>query len=159
MVRSTFPVRLFHPLHSSRVSGAFQDSLLACLLDFGQAGLTGKLIPAFPTHNATGSLRLPDTRIPTASDTGFRQSQHLRGPKALLMNSFNNIWRAVDPSSSEIQAAQAVFEGLDVRDILPRLVMVRRAVAASFYTDDVPGLAHSDMEPYTWLMQPSSAAA
>src|SRR5438094_7700446 len=30
MVRYTFPVRLFHPLHSSRVTGAFQDSLLGC---------------------------------------------------------------------------------------------------------------------------------
>jgi hypothetical protein len=27
MVRYTFPVRLFHPLHSSRFTGAFQDSL------------------------------------------------------------------------------------------------------------------------------------
>jgi hypothetical protein len=44
------------------------------------------------------------------------------------MNSVD-MWRAVDPSSTEIQAASAVFEGRDVIDILPRLVMVSRTVS------------------------------
>ena len=58
------------------------------------------------------------------------------------MNSFE-MWRAVDPLPSEIQAATAAFDGLDVIDILPRLVMVRRAVAACFYNDDLPKNADS----------------
>lgn len=53
------------------------------------------------------------------------------------MNSVN-MWGAVNPSPAEIQAACAAFEGLNVTDILPRLVMVRRAVEASFYTDTLP---------------------
>jgi hypothetical protein len=52
----------------------------------------------------------------------------------------SNMWRAVNPSSAELEAASAVFEGLDVVDIVPRLIMVRRAVAACFYTDDLPAL-------------------
>jgi hypothetical protein len=52
------------------------------------------------------------------------------------MNSFN-MWGAVNPSPTEIQAASAAFEGLNVTDILPRLVMVRRAVEASYYTDEL----------------------
>ena len=55
-----------------------------------------------------------------------------------MMNTFK-MWRAVNPSPVEIEAANAAFAGLDVIDILPRLVMVRRAVAACFYTDDLPG--------------------
>ncbi len=50
----------------------------------------------------------------------------------------SNIWRHVNPSPSEIQAARAAFEGVDVIDIMPRLVMIRRAVDARFYTDDLP---------------------
>ena len=61
------------------------------------------------------------------------------------MNSFK-MWRAVDPSPTEIQAAYAVFEGLDVSDILPRLVMVRRAVAAAYYTDDEPTISPGHAE-------------
>ena len=53
------------------------------------------------------------------------------------MNSAN-MWGAVNPSATEIEAASAAFEGLNVTDILPRLVMVRRAVEASFYTDELP---------------------
>jgi hypothetical protein len=53
------------------------------------------------------------------------------------MNRFNIMWRGVNPSSAEIEAASAAFEGLDVTDIVPRLVMVRRAVAARFYTDEL----------------------
>lgn len=53
------------------------------------------------------------------------------------MNSLS-MWRAVNPSPIEIQAASAAFEGADVIDILPRLVMVRRAVEACFYTDELP---------------------
>ena len=51
------------------------------------------------------------------------------------------MWGAVNPSQIEIEAASAAFEGLNVTDILPRLVMVRRAVEASFYTDDLPDAA------------------
>src|SRR6266567_6412633 len=40
MVRYTFPVRLFHPLHSSRFTGAFQDSFPG-----GWLGLAGEGIP------------------------------------------------------------------------------------------------------------------
>jgi hypothetical protein len=54
-----------------------------------------------------------------------------------MMNTLR-MWRAVNPSPAEIEAATAAFAGLDVIDILPRLVMVRRAVAACFYTDDLP---------------------
>ncbi|MBV9577284.1 MAG: hypothetical protein JO057_01705 [Chloroflexi bacterium] len=54
------------------------------------------------------------------------------------------MWAAVDPSPTEIEAASAAFEGLNVTDILPRLVMVRRAVVASFYTDDLPRPAEYD---------------
>jgi hypothetical protein len=76
------------------------------------------------------------------------------------MKSFN-LWRAVDPLPTEIQAAQAAFEGLDLRDnnILPRLIMVRRAVAASFYSDysdDLRGLAHASWAS-PGLAQSSSA--
>jgi len=53
------------------------------------------------------------------------------------MNSFK-MWRAVNPTQTEIDAASLAFEGVDVIDILPRLVMVRRAVEARFYTDDAP---------------------
>jgi hypothetical protein len=61
------------------------------------------------------------------------------------MNSFS-LWRAVDPLPTEIQAARAAFAGLDMRDnSLPRLVMVRRAVAASFYTDDLRGPTHAPL--------------
>jgi hypothetical protein len=52
------------------------------------------------------------------------------------MNSFN-MWRAVNPTPAEVCAASAAFEGQDVIDILPRLVMVRRAIVARFYTDDL----------------------
>ena len=53
------------------------------------------------------------------------------------MNSFK-MWRVVNPTPTEIDAASAAFEGVNVTDILPRLVMVRRAVDARFYTDDPP---------------------
>jgi hypothetical protein len=59
------------------------------------------------------------------------------------MNSVT-IWRAVNPSPTEIQAASAAFDGQDVIDILPRLVMVRRAVEACFYTDEMP--CHAEYE-------------
>jgi hypothetical protein len=59
------------------------------------------------------------------------------------MNSLN-IWQTVNPSPTEIQAASAAFDGLDVIDILPRLVMVRRAVEACYYTDELQG--HAEYE-------------
>ena len=40
--------------------------------------------------------------------------------------------------TTEIQAASAAFDAVDVPDLLPRLIMVRRAVEASFYTADLP---------------------
>ena len=53
------------------------------------------------------------------------------------VNDSFRLWNAVSPSADEIAAAFAAFEGLRVVYILPRLVMVRRAVAADFYTDDL----------------------
>ena len=53
------------------------------------------------------------------------------------MNKFNRMWQAVNPSSDEIEGVRVAFEGLDATDLVPRLVMVRRAVAACFYTDDL----------------------
>jgi len=50
----------------------------------------------------------------------------------------SNIWRLVNPSPTEIEAARAAFEDVDVTDIMPRLVMVRRAVDANYYTDQLP---------------------
>ncbi|HET6315780.1 MAG TPA: hypothetical protein VFG86_04935 [Chloroflexota bacterium] len=52
-----------------------------------------------------------------------------------------NMWQQVNPSPTEIEAAHAAFEGVDVVDIMPRLVMIRRAVEANFYTDDLPDVA------------------
>jgi hypothetical protein len=72
------------------------------------------------------------------------------------MNNFK-MWQTVDPLPTEIQAAYTAFKGLDVVDILPRLIMVRRAVAASFYTDDMRGLAQGHMS-YDWLLQAPDAA-
>ena len=54
------------------------------------------------------------------------------------MSAWMNMWRTVNPSPNEIEAAQAAFDGVDVTDIVPRLVMVRRAVAAEYYTDTLP---------------------
>jgi hypothetical protein len=48
------------------------------------------------------------------------------------------LWNAVGPSASEIAAVFAAFPESRITHILPRLVMVRRAVAAHFYTDDLP---------------------
>jgi len=53
------------------------------------------------------------------------------------MNKFNMTWQAVNPSSAEIEGVRAAFEGLDATDLVPRLVMIRRAVAACFYSDDL----------------------
>jgi len=54
------------------------------------------------------------------------------------MNQSLRLWNIVSPSATEIAAAFAAFQGLRVVYILPRLVMVRRAVAARFYRDDLP---------------------
>jgi hypothetical protein len=48
------------------------------------------------------------------------------------------LWNAVGPSASEIAAVFAAFQESRVTHLLPRLVMVRRAVAAGFYTDHLP---------------------
>jgi len=73
------------------------------------------------------------------------------------MNSFS-MWRAVNPSSAEIEAACAAFEGLDVMAIVPRLVMVRRAVAACFYTDELPEQENLRLHeyPYATLALPAA---
>ena len=52
------------------------------------------------------------------------------------------LWNIVSPSPSEISAAFAAFQGLRVVCILPRLVMIRRAVAAHFYSEDLPSDQH-----------------
>src|SRR5205809_7345354 len=54
MVRYTFPVRLFHPLHSSRVTGAFQDSLPTA----GQALSGGTAYPLGSFARFQSSLHL-----------------------------------------------------------------------------------------------------
>ena len=53
------------------------------------------------------------------------------------MNDSLRLWNAVSPSPTEIAAAFSAFDGMPVVYILPRLVMIRRAVAAHFYTDDL----------------------
>ena len=47
------------------------------------------------------------------------------------------LWNAVCPSAAEISAAFVAFDRLPVVCILPRLVMIRRAVAAHFYNEDL----------------------
>lgn len=59
------------------------------------------------------------------------------------MNSLN-IWRLITPSADEVDAAYAAFGELPKPDMLPRLVMVRRAVAAGYYTDDLRVLAKAE---------------
>jgi hypothetical protein len=51
------------------------------------------------------------------------------------MNSLN--MQAISPTPDELLAAFDAFEGLPTMDDLARLVMVRRAVAAGFYTDNL----------------------
>jgi hypothetical protein len=53
------------------------------------------------------------------------------------MNNLNT-WQTINPTPDEIHAAYVAFEDLPTMDFLPRLVMVRRAVAAGFYTDNLP---------------------
>jgi len=45
--------------------------------------------------------------------------------------------RTINPSPEEVEAACAAFGELPPMDELARLIMVRRAVAAGFYTDDL----------------------
>jgi hypothetical protein len=51
------------------------------------------------------------------------------------------IWKTVDPTLAEVQAALCAFAGADnpgeVFAFLPQMVMVRRAVAASFFSEGV----------------------
>jgi hypothetical protein len=67
-----------------------------------------------------------------------------------LMNSFTMMWRAVNPTLAEIDAARVAFEGVDVTDLVPRLVMVRRAVAADFYSEALPNVSNS-AEAADWI--------
>jgi hypothetical protein len=55
-----------------------------------------------------------------------------------------DIRRLISPSADEVQAACAAFGELPKPDILPRLVMVRRAVAAGYYTDNLRILLTTD---------------
>jgi hypothetical protein len=47
-------------------------------------------------------------------------------------------WQTIDPSPDELLAAWAAFGELPKMDLLARLIMARRAVAAGFYTDSLP---------------------
>jgi hypothetical protein len=49
-----------------------------------------------------------------------------------------NTWRLINPTPAEIHAASLAFGDLPKLDALAQLVMVRRATAAGFYTDDLP---------------------
>jgi hypothetical protein len=48
-----------------------------------------------------------------------------------------NILRTIRPLPDELLAAYDAFGELPAVDALPRLIMVRRAVAAGFYTDNL----------------------
>jgi hypothetical protein len=52
------------------------------------------------------------------------------------MNSLNAS-RTINPTPDELLAAYDAFGELPKMDVLPRLIMVRRAVAAGFYTDNL----------------------
>ena len=51
-------------------------------------------------------------------------------------------WQTINASPDEMHAAFTAFGELPKMDILPRLIMARRAVAAGYYTDTL-GLAPS----------------
>jgi hypothetical protein len=53
------------------------------------------------------------------------------------MNSRNTLL-TINLLPDEMDAACAAFGELPKLDALPRLVMIRRAVAVGFYTDDLP---------------------
>jgi hypothetical protein len=50
----------------------------------------------------------------------------------------HRVWQTINPSPDELFAACAAFGELPKMDFLTRLIMARRAVAAGFYTDDLP---------------------
>jgi hypothetical protein len=52
------------------------------------------------------------------------------------MNSLKT-WQTINPTPDELLAAFDAFGELPTMDLLPRLIMARRAVAAGFYTDDL----------------------
>jgi hypothetical protein len=73
-----------------------------------------------------------------------------------FMNSLKT-WQTINPSPDEMLAASAAFGELPKMDVLPRLVMVRRAVAAGFYTDDLRLLSPTDQsQPSRWTVDPES---
>jgi hypothetical protein len=47
-------------------------------------------------------------------------------------------WQTISPLPDELLAACSAFGELPKMDVLARLIMARRAVAAGFYTDDLP---------------------
>ena len=53
------------------------------------------------------------------------------------MSNLNNL-RTITPSPDELLSAYDAFGELPTMEALPRLVMIRRAVAAGFYNDDLP---------------------
>jgi hypothetical protein len=66
-------------------------------------------------------------------DNGVADLAHEVGING-LMNSLNTL-QTINPSPDEIHAVYAAFGDLPKMDALQRLVMIRRAVAAGFYTD------------------------
>jgi hypothetical protein len=62
------------------------------------------------------------------------------------MNS-RETWQTINPSPEEMHAATAAFGELPKMDVLARLIMVRRAVAAGFYTDQLPSPASHLLPP------------
>jgi hypothetical protein len=58
--------------------------------------------------------------------------------KAMNTSHVQTIWQTINPSPEELFAACSAFGELPKIDVLSRLIMARRAVAAGFYTDDLP---------------------
>jgi hypothetical protein len=70
-----------------------------------------------------------------------------------FMNSLKT-WQTINPSPDEMHAASAAFGELPNSEALPRLIMVRRAVAAGFYTDNLRQLSPTD-QPSHWTIDPN----
>ena len=84
---------------------------------------------------------MADTPTPATSNDESRMTSIPAGSNEWI--AALKLWNAVEPSASEIAGVFAAFPDSRVTHILPRLVMVRRAVAARFYTDDLPKRAHA----------------
>jgi hypothetical protein len=53
-------------------------------------------------------------------------------------------WQMINPTPDEMLAACDAFGGLPSMDVLSRLIMARRAVAAGFYTEDLRPISPTD---------------